>query len=140
MFKGFASEKNTESLKVTRVEFKDGASLDGPLLTQTFTRLRNVESAVSNSPRNKYTFITYVDNSTTPMSTALNDVLVFTSPVTLSSSDLLTSPVNTIYRFGNLSNGQVKISNSNSVVLTIVPGEFVKLIKLPSQWFGTFGP
>lgn len=137
--KWFASDKGNESLKVARVEFKDGASLDGPLLTQTFTRLRNVETALSNSPRNNYRFIDYV-SGTTLVSVALTDVLIFSSAITLTSSDFLTSPVGTIYRFGNVSNGEVKISNTQTVLLTIVPGEFVKFIRLTNSWYGTFGP
>ena len=132
---------NSDFNEVKRINFQDGATIDGPMITQILARLRNAETLIANTiapPPSQITFIPY--SNTTPISLALNDVLVFNSAQTVTSTDFLSPQNGTIYRFGNVSPGNVIIHDSTQIILTIVAGEFVKLIRFDNNWIRTFGP
>jgi len=124
-----------KQIVLDRIDFKNGGSLDGPLLLQTLYRLRNTELAIT-ALQTKNTFIDYVPSI--PMSAALSATLLFLEPREITDEQLQTAEINSIYNFGNTSNGFVTISDGNAVILTIVPGEFVSLIRRPTRWIGTF--
>lgn len=130
-----------EVLTIKRIDFRDGGTFDGSMLAQTLLRIRNTENVIS-SVQASVTPLEFVDyENGTPLSAAISSVLLFNAAVTVSWAGLSTSDTGTIYRFGNLSGGEVIISDGTSEILKMVPGEFVRLIRLNAgRWIRTFGP
>ena len=120
-------------IEAQRVDFKDGGTLDGPLLSQILYRIKAVEN------KTNLEYEVYKDG--TPLNVGLVKVLVFATGLTVQSTEFVSAPIHTMYRFGNTSKRDVHIGDGSKIILSIVPGEFVKLVKLPTgAWFGTFGP
>ena len=127
-------ESFLEVVNAKRIDFADGGTLDGSLLQQILRRLRNAEQKELN-------YVDFVSLSSTPISMGLDNCLVFPSSVTLSAPEFSTAIVGTVYHFGNRSQGDVHLNDgAGTTILSIVPGEFVKLVRLSSGWIGGFGP
>lgn len=102
--------------------------------------------ALESSEAAETSFITFVSLQQTPLTLAKHNVVVFrdVQQTQFKLSELSTCPQGTTYRFGNLSPQQIEIiDDSNTIIVTIVKGEFLKLIKYGtglSGWIRTFGP
>lgn len=139
---------DTDVLSVGRVDFREGGTLDGPLLNQTLFRLRTAETEIaelkSGSTSATLQFVDFVSESETPISLAISGVLVInTGTTSVDSEDFASAVTGTTYRFGNNSLVNVTINSittpTTTTLLTLVPGEYSRLIKLSSGWLPLFG-
>jgi hypothetical protein len=125
-------------LQVKGIEFRDGGIIDGPLFTQLLARLRNVESKESSSSPSTLQFVDYAAGLN--LEEARTSVVVFGAAISVASAGFASAQTGSVYRFGNTSSGEIILSDGNATIMKLVPGEFIKLIRLESGWFGTFGP
>ena len=130
---------SSEVLLTGRIDFQGGGTLDGPLLLKTLVRLRAAESEIavlqgSISPVvSTIQFIDYVPGMS--VSLAISAVLVVQPGVTsIESSDFSAAPTGTTYRFGNETTEDVSIKLGLTTLLTLVPGEYARLVRLSSGW------
>ena len=133
------------NLVVERIEFIDGGTLDGPFLSQILRKLN--DATIQTEIKRKIIYFSNI--SLTPVSIARSCTLCFENPVSVQAiagefNDSV--PAGTTYYFGNLSNNIVRIYKNiqgvSTLMLSIVPGEFVDYVKLPgasNRWFGKMG-
>jgi hypothetical protein len=133
--------QEVNNVVVNRIDFKEGGSIDGGLLSQILARIRNLEFKNSGIGRIEE----FVDSTATPLVSAVSNILVFTQSTSTTkkyfNSDI---PTETFFKFGNTSTLNVDIYPNNtvgsSILASIVPGEFVKIILHDGVWIKTFGP
>ena len=122
-----------------RVDFRGGGTLDGALLAQTLFRLRTAEGEIAELKAivSPLVFINYTAGMS--VSLAITGVLVFQPGTTaIVSVDFNSAPAGTIYRFGNATTEDVTVGTSSGPLLTLVPGEYSRLVKLTSGWLPLF--
>lgn len=137
--------QEANNVLVNRIDFREGGSLDGALLSQILSRIRNLE--IKNSGLVKIS--EFVNSVETPLNLAIPNILVFTS-ASESEKKFFNQdvPNETILKFGNTTNLNVDIYPDDEPlsekIITVVPGEFVKIIKHENNsiitWIKTFGP
>jgi hypothetical protein len=130
---------DSEVVLTGRVDFRGGGTLDGALLTQTLFRLRTAEAEIADlkSIVSPLVFINYTPGMS--VSLAITGVLVIQPGVTsIVSADFTSAPAGIIYRFGNETSGDVTIGTAATTLLTLVPGEYSRLVRLESGWLPLF--
>ena len=133
--------QEVNNVVVNRIDFKEGGSLDGGLLSQILARIRNLEYKNSGIGRIEE----FVNSTDTPLISAVSNILIFNQSTTAVkkyfNSDI---PSETFFKFGNTSNVNVNIYPDDEIgspiIASIVPGEFVKIILHDGTWIKTFGP
>jgi hypothetical protein len=83
-------------------------------------------------------FINYVPGMSVGL--AITGVLVVQPGVSsIESQDFSAAPTGTIYRFGNETDSDVSIKLGLLSLLTLVPGEYARLVRLSSGWLPLSG-
>jgi hypothetical protein len=136
---------NNKRILVGRIDFANGGSLDGELLSELLLRLRRLESRTSPPipPGNvSYEFIDYdattanwIDNQlqTYP---AVIIVFSFTTDTTIESTYLGSGlPDQTYFRFSNHGTANIMLTDGTNEIVTVVPGENIKIMKVSSGWY-----
>ena len=133
--------QEVNNVVVNRIDFKEGGSIDGALLSQILARIRNLEFKNSGIVK----IVEFVNSVDTPLNSSVSNILVFTA-VSVSERKYFSSeiPLETFFKFGNTSTLNVDIypddNPSSAIILSLVPGEFVKVILHEGTWIKTFGP
>ena len=124
---------------IERIDFRGGGSLDGELLAEILVRLRNAENVVIPPGNVSYEFVQYNSSSgwiDSQLQNYPSIIIVFSFSVatSITSSYLRTVPTKSYFRFYNDGVANLTLSDGIENIVTMVPKENVKIMKIDGGW------
>ena len=113
-----------DRISVQRIDFTDGASLDGPLLAHILARLRRLELG------NQQTFVNYIPGT----GLSSGSTTVFTSGGSYVFEQLQTTIAGTFFTVVNASPDTLTLNDGILDVINIVPGEGTSILRYNDSW------